>query len=379
MSGSVGPLGVSIEPWVPTSFDQAKESFKEKMKVLVEGGVDLISLETFGDISELQKGILVAKEVYPDITFIAMIIIKPDGQLPVGTSVEWSATKIKDWGVDAIGFNCSVGPQPIMSAVNKIKSIVNCPIVVQPNAGLPKLVDGRSIYMCTPEYMAEFTKHFLKEGVQFIGGCCGTSPQHIKSMAQAFRHQNEMRHSDMDKSGEFHHSQLVKPEAFCADGCQRVPLQEKSMWSAKIVAGEKVTSVKFLPPATVVPSKILERSKILKDAGVDAINIPDGPRASARMRAILTAVMIEKKIGIETVLHYTCRDRNLLGMQSDMMGSYAIGLRNMLLVTGDPPKLGNYPDAIGVFDVDAIGLTNMVNHLKGGEDLGGRPLVNRQL
>ena len=374
VAGSVGPLGVRIEPWGPTSFAEAQEAFKEQIRGLVDGGADAISLETFGDISELQQAIQAAQETAPDLPKIAMITISPEGQLPVGTPVEWAVTKIHDWGVDVIGFNCSVGPQPIMSAVKKIRDVVKCPIIVQPNAGLPKQVDGRTIYMCTPEYMAEFTKHFLEAGVQFVGGCCGTSPQHIKSMSQAFRHQKAMRHSDSDDKNEFTHAEVTSAGQPSAEGCERIPLEKKSKWAEKIAKGEMVSSVELLPPSSVLPDKILERSQILKDAGVDAINIPDGPRASARMSAILTAVMIEQKVGIETVLHYTCRDRNLLGMQSDMMGAHAIGLRNMLLVTGDPPKLGNYPDATGVFDIDAIGLTNMVNQLNGGVDLGARPI-----
>ncbi|SMF32285.1 bifunctional homocysteine S-methyltransferase/methylenetetrahydrofolate reductase [Pseudobacteriovorax antillogorgiicola] len=374
VAGSVGPLGVRIEPWGPTSFEEAKNSFKEQIKGLVDGGVDVISLETFGDISELQQAILASRELNPKMPVIAMITINPEGQMPVGTPAEWAIKKITEWGVDALGFNCSVGPQPIMSAVKKIQNTTRCPIVVQPNAGLPKQVDGRTIYMCTPEYMAEFTKHFLEAGVQFVGGCCGTSPQHIKSMAQAFRHQKAMRHSEGDLSPEFSSIEHTSSGDICAEGCERVPLEKKSKWAQKIANGQMVSSVELLPPSSVLPDKILERSKQLKDAGVDAINIPDGPRASARMSAILTSVMIEQKVGIETVLHYTCRDRNLLGMQSDMMGAHAIGLRNMLLVTGDPPKLGNYPDATGVFDIDAIGLTNMVHRLNGGLDLGGRPI-----
>lgn len=375
--GSVGPLGVLIEPWGPTSFQQAQEAYVEQIQGLVDGGVDAISLETFGEISELHQAIQAARKVAPQIPVIAMITITPDGKLPMGTPVDWAVKKIMDWKVDVLGFNCSVGPQPIMTVVKKVKSVVQCPLIVKPNAGLPKQVDGRTIYMCTPEYMAEYTKHFLEAGVQFVGGCCGTSPQHIKSMAQSFRHQKAMRHSESDSlSHEFsslEHTGSHDHDA-CAEGCQRLPLQEKSRWAQKIAQGQMVSSVELLPPSTVLPGKILERSTALKDAGVDAINIPDGPRASARMSAILTAVMIEQKVGIETVLHYTCRDRNLLGMQSDMMGAHAIGLRNMLLVTGDPPKLGNYPDATGVFDIDAIGLTNMVHQLNGGLDLGGRPI-----
>ncbi len=371
--GSVGPLGVRIEPWGPTSFQQACEAFKEQIRGLVEGGVDAISLETFGDLSELQQAIIAAKDVAPELPVLASITINLEGKLPIGTPCDWALAKIKEWGADVAGFNCSIGPQPIMTAVQRVKDQVDIPLIVQPNAGLPKQVDGRTIYMCTPEYMAEFTKHFLQAGVLFVGGCCGTTPLHIKSMSQAFRHQSAMRQAESASKGRAVVT-AAKSEETEAAGCERIPLQEKSRWSRKIAQDRMVTSVELLPPSSVLPDKILEKSRALKEAGVDAINIPDGPRASARMSAILTAVMIEQKVGIETVLHYTCRDRNLLGMQSDMLGAHAIGLRNMLLVTGDPPKLGSYPDATGVFDIDAIGLTNMVHRLNGGIDLGMRPI-----
>ncbi len=375
VAGSVGPLGVRIEPWGPTSFGEAREAFAEQILGLKEGGVDLISLETFADISELQQAIVAARSVAPELPLMAQITVNPEGLTPVGTPAEWAIKKVIEWGVDVAGFNCSVGPQPLLTLIQKIFPELTIPFSVQPNAGLPKEIDGRSIYMCTPEYMAEFTKHFLQTGVQFVGGCCGTSPEHIKAMSQAFRHQRAMRTAETivhrpRVSVEFAANEESKTQI----NCKPVPFKDKSRWSEKIARGERVTSVELLPPAGVVPTKILESSTRLKLAGVDAVNIPDGPRASARMSAILTAVMIEQKVGIETVLHYTCRDRNLLGMQSDMLGAHAIGLRNMLLVTGDPPKMGSYPNATGVFDIDAIGLTNMVSRLNGGIDLGSRPI-----
>ncbi len=369
VAGAVGPLGVRIEPWGPTSFAEAKAAFREQIHALVEGGVDVISLETFADITELQQAILAAREVNANIPVIAHLMINPDGKLPAGTPVEWAMKKLDEWQVDVLGLNCSVGPQPMMTAIEKIRSVTQKPISFQPNAGLPKRVEGRSIYMCSPEYMAEFAKNFLQAGVQFIGGCCGTSPDHIKAMANAMRHRTAMLTNEKPKNPRVE----VGNETTVSEA-QRLPLAQKSAWSRKIAAGEPVSSVELLPPAGVRAGDIIAKSRSLKEAGIDAINIPDGPRASARMSAILTAVMIEQQAGIETVLHYTCRDRNLLGMQSDMLGAHAIGLRNMLLVTGDPPKLGSYPDATGVFDVDAIGLTNMVHRLNGGIDLGGRSI-----
>jgi homocysteine S-methyltransferase len=376
VAGSVGPLGVRIEPWGPTSFDEARAAFRKQIEGLVAGGIDVVCLETFSDISEVQQAILAARDVDKELPIIAHLVINPDGSTPLGTPIEWAMKKLDEWQVDAVGLNCSVGPAPMMTAIPRIRTATQKPISFQPNAGLPKTVDGRQIYMSTPEYMAEFAKDFLQAGVQFVGGCCGTSAEHIRAMANAIRHHKAMSGGEQP-GGRFAAFATLKtkdglPEQ--AAEAPRVPAVEKSVWARKIAAGETVYSVELLPPPGVSPDKIIASSMALKAAGIDAVNIPDGPRASARMSAILTAVMIEQRADIETVLHYTCRDRNLLGMQSDMLGAHAIGLRNLLLVTGDPPKLGSYPNATGVFDVDAIGLTNMVHRLNGGIDLGGRSI-----
>lgn len=365
--GSVGPLGVRIEPFGPTSFDEAKGYFKKQIGALIEGGVDGISLETFSDISELQQAIQATRELSKDIPIIAYGVIREDGNTHLGTPLEWVIKKLDEWDVDVIGLNCSVGPVPMMNCVEKIKTLTKKPLSMKPNAGLPKLVDGRQIYMSTPEYMAHFAQEFFQAGVLMVGGCCGTSPEHIKAMS------NTMRYASATQGAEHKITdiKLLADDGEKPKALEKVPLRDKSKWSHGLATGEKVYSIELLPPNGIDPSKILERSQAIKDAGIHAINIPDGPRASARMSAVLTSVMIEQKIGIETVLHYTCRDRNLLGMQSDMLGAQAIGLRNMLLITGDPPKLGNYPDVTGVFDVDAIGLIHMVNHLNQGIDLGG--------
>lgn len=381
VAGSVGPLGVRIEPWGPTSFEEARQAFAEQIQALVSGGIEVISLETFSDISELQQAVEAAREVAPGIPVIAQIAINPDGKSLMGTPLEWAMKKLDEWDVDIVGLNCSVGPQPMMTALPKIRATTTRPLCLQPNAGMPKLVEGRTFYMSTPEYFAEFTKGFLQSGVSLIGGCCGTTPDHIRAMGNAFRHHAAMSSASSEKNSGAPRSRIEAAsgpgdtnDTSPQSGVQPVPAIEKSAWARKIASGDRVLSVELLPPAGVKTGKIIEQSKKLKAAGIDAINIPDGPRASARMSAILTAVMIEKRAGIETVLHYTCRDRNLLGMQSDMLGAHAIGLRNMLLVTGDPPKMGTYPNATGVFDIDAIGLTNMVSRLNRGLDLGGRPV-----
>ncbi len=374
VAGSVGPLGVRIEPWGPTSFDEARAAFRGQICGLVDGGIDVLCLETFSDISELHQAILASRDVDPKLPIIAHLVINPDGLTPIGTPLEWAMKKLDEWQVDVVGLNCSVGPAPMMTAIARIRSATARPISFQPNAGLPKTVDGRQIYMSTPEYMAEFAKDFLQAGVQFVGGCCGTGAEHIKAMANAIRHHKAMVNpADQSKFLALASTTNVKGTEAVTEA-PRIAAVDKSVWARKIAKGERVYSVELLPPQGVSPEKIIKSSAALKAAGIDAVNIPDGPRASARMSAILTAVMIEQRAEIETVLHYTCRDRNLLSMQSDMLGAQAIGLRNLLLVTGDPPKLGSYPNATGVFDVDAIGLTNMVHRLNGGIDLGGRSI-----
>lgn len=375
VGGSIGPLGVRIEPWGPTSFEEARSAFREQAAGLLAGGVDVILLETFSDISEIQQAILAVRDLAPEIPLIAHLVIDPEGVTPIGTPIEWAMKKLDDWQVDVVGLNCSVGPAPMMTAIARIRSATNKPICFQPNAGLPKEVEGRKIYMSTPEYMGEFAKDFLQAGVQFVGGCCGTTSLHIRAMANAIRHHSAMHQSEATaKVAEPTTAKVTIKVQDTLEGIARIAPSEKSRWARKIASGERVYSVELLPPQGVNPEKIISSSLELREAGIDAVNIPDGPRASARMSAILTAVMIEQRAKIETVLHYTCRDRNLLGMQSDMLGAHAIGLRNMLIVTGDPPKMGSYPNATGVFDVDAIGLTNMVHRLNGGIDLGGRSI-----
>jgi homocysteine S-methyltransferase len=240
----------------------------------------------------------------------------------------------------------------------------------QPNAGMPRDVSGRSMYMASAEYMATYAHHLVQAGAKIVGGCCGTTPEHIAAMVEGVRPlsprqarvpMKERRHSHPD----------VPPEN---PGVQPVPLAERSKWGRKIATGEFVTSVEIVPPRGVDASKMIRDTAALRDAGVDAVNVPDGPRAQSRMGALLCSILIEQQVGIETVIHYCCRDRNLLGMLSDLLGASAVGLRNLLLITGDPPKMGPYPNATAVFDIDAIGLTNLVSNLNHGLDPGGNAI-----
>jgi methionine synthase I (cobalamin-dependent)/5,10-methylenetetrahydrofolate reductase len=373
--GCVGPLGVPIEPFGPTSYGEARQIFEEQIGHLIEEGVDVISLETFDDLAQLKEAILASKTINPDIPIIAHVIMTPEGTLPYGTPIPWVMEQLELWQADVVGLNCSVGPGPMLSMVEKIKNSIRKPICIQPNAGLPKVVEGRQIYMSTPEYMAHYAKAFYQAGVRIIGGCCGSSPEHIRAMAASLRQAKAFhKGSQIFESRPQEKTQLSGGEPLHPSWTP-IPLKDKSLWSQKIAQGKQVLSVEILPPFGVDPSQIIKQATLLKEKGIDGINIPDGPRASSRMSAIMTAVMIQQQAGIEPVLHYTCRDRNLLGMQSDMLGAQAVGLRNMLLVTGDPPKMGSYPNATGVFDVDSIGLTQMVSRLNRGFDLGDRPIT----
>lgn len=366
VAGAIGPLGLRIEPYGPTSFDEAKEMFKEQASALLEGGVDLFVLETFSDISELRQAIRAVRELC-DLPIVAQMTILPDGNTSYGTTPEIFAARLDEWGADVVGLNCGVGPAIVLSAVEKMRSVTSKPLSAQPNAGLPRDVQGRQLYMCSPEYMAKYAKRLIQAGARFIGGCCGTTPAHIKQIADAVRAISPRRPRVFVQ-------ERRRIEELTPADIRVVPPEERSRWSRKIACGEFVTTVEVLPPKGCDASKTLEQIRLLKEAGVDAVNIPDGPRAQTRMSAMATALLVEREIGLETVLHYCCRDRNLLGMMSDLLGAAALGLRNLLLITGDPPKMGPYPDATAVFDIDSIGLTNMVNKLNHGLDLGNNPI-----
>ena len=367
VAGAIGPLDLRIEPYGPTSFDEAKEMFAEQISALLEGGVDLFVLETCSDLSEIQQAIKAVKELC-DLPIIAQMTIHTDGKTIFGADAEIITQRLDQYGADVIGLNCGVGPTHILTALEKMRAVTTKRLSAQPNAGLPRDVQGRQFYMCSPEYMSKFAKRFIKAGATFIGGCCGTTPKHIKLISDSVRAVSP-RQAKTAKPTETAKVIDLKPI-----DVQVVPAEDRSKWSRKIALGEFVTSVEVLPPKGCDAAKTLESIKLLVEAGVDAVNIPDGPRAQTRMSAQATAILVEREIGIEAVLHYCCRDRNLLGMMSDLLGAAALGLHNLLIITGDPPKMGSYPDATAVFDIDSIGLTNMVNKLNHGLDLGNNPI-----
>ncbi len=368
VAGAVGPLGLRIEPYGPTSFEEARQMFSDQVSALLEGGVDLFIVETFSDISELHQAILAVRELC-DLPLVAQVTIQMDGNTLFGATPEVFTKRLADWGADVIGLNCGVGPAIVLNAIEKMRAMTDKKLSAQPNAGLPRDVGGRQIYMCSPEYMAEYSRRIVQAGASFIGGCCGSTPAHIKMIADAIRQFHpRTQQVPVSETAKVSVRDLKPPEV------NVVPAEERSNWARKIATGEFVTTVEVLPPKGCNPWKTLDAIRLLKDAGVDGVNIPDGPRAQTRMGAMATALMVQKEIGIEPVLHYCCRDRNLLGMMSDLLGAAAMGLRNLLIITGDPPKMGPYPDATAVFDIDAIGLTNMVNKLNHGLDIGNNPI-----
>jgi homocysteine S-methyltransferase len=367
VAGAIGPLGLRLEPFGPTSFDEAREMFREQAAGLLEGGVDLFVLETFSELPMIEQAIRAVRGL-TDLPIVAQMTIQMDGKTLYGDAPEHFTARLDQLGVDVIGLNCGMGPNHLLNAIEKIRTLTDRKISAQPNAGLPRDVQGRQFYMGSPEYMAEFSRRFVQAGAGFVGGCCGTTPAHIKLMAEAIRSVSPRKIHAISQQHAASVAELT-PEDVSV-----VPVEDRSRWSGKIARGEFVTSVEVLPPKGCDAQKTLDSIRLLKQAGVDGVNIPDGPRAQTRMSAQATAVLVEREVGIEAVLHYCCRDRNLLGMMSDLLGAAALGLHNLLLITGDPPKMGPYPDATAVFDIDAIGLTNMVNKLNHGLDLGNNPI-----
>jgi homocysteine S-methyltransferase len=364
VAGAIGPLGLRMEPYGPTAREEARGFFREQAEALVEGGVDLFILETFADLEEIHQAILGVREA-SELPIVAQMVIREDGTTAFGSDVALLAERLGEWGAEVVGLNCSVGPSAMLSAAERLMAATSRPLVMQPNAGLPRQVDGRTMYMASPEYMASYAARMIRKGVRLIGGCCGTTPEHVAAMAGAVRMLSPAAEPRVVVS---------EPDAEGAVPRDPVPLPERSAWGRKLAAGEFLTTVEIVPPRGSNPEAMLDGVRLLKEAGVDGVNVPDGPRAQSRMGALATAILIQQRVGIEAVVHYCCRDRNLLGMLSDLLGAQALGLRNLLLITGDPPKMGPFPDATAVFDIDAIGLTNLVSRLNRGLDPGGNAL-----
>ncbi len=365
VAGALGPLGCELTEHGPMTRDEAARIFRQQGKALVETGIDILILETFSNTDELLVAINALADL-SDAPIIAQITVNERNETIYGERADQALARIA--GVEAVtvaGLNCSVGPSSMLTSLELIRNVTSKPISVQPNAGMPRSIEGRQLYMCTPEYMAEYAKRFFEKGARVIGGCCGTTPDHICEIVRSVR--------SLDKASARSRVAMTVPVGSGRETTltEPRPLAERSRLGAKLAAGEQITMIELTPPRGVDMTTILQKARRCGEAGVDAINIPDGPRASSRLSPMVTAVRIQQEAGIEAVLHFCCRDRNLIGMQSDILGASAIGLGNMLIVTGDPPKLGDYPDATGVFDMDSIALTGVIHNLNRGLDIGG--------
>jgi homocysteine S-methyltransferase len=364
VAGAIGPLGIRIEPWGKTGVDEAREYFREQAQALLDGGVDLFILETFRDLNEIGAAIDAVRSI-SDLPIVAQMTTEEDGNTLDGTPPERFAPELEKRGATIIGVNCAVGPGPMLETIERMEAVTPVKLSAQPNAGKPRDVEGRNIYLCSPEYMASYARRFILHNVRVVGGCCGTTPEHIRQIKAAVRGAHPQAESTTPRMTVRVGPPIVAPP---------VPREQKSHLARQLARGTFVLGVELLPPRGFESEPAIQRARELKRYGVDVVNIPDGLRSGARVSALALALLVEQQADIETVLHYACRDRNLLGIQSDLLGAHAIGLRNLLLITGDPGRVGDYPDATAVFDVDSIGLTNLVTRLNHGGDIGGQPI-----
>ena len=369
VGGSIGPTGVRLSPIGKMSPGEAYTAFREQATVLADEKVDLFLLETFNSLRELWQAFRACRSVAKDIPILAFMSFQydRDGTQLLGATPEEVAKTMTSWGADAIGVNCSNGPKAVLDAVKRMAQTTSLPIAAQPNAGMPQMVDGRKMYMSGPEYMAEYSRRFVQKGASLVGGCCGTTPDMIREIKSFLRSIDPLaRPEAVDIISE------EAPEAPVGD--TPIPAAERSEFAARLLSGKFCISVELDPPREMDPSRSVEGAAFLKENGIDVINIADGPRAMARMNPASLAQLVQQDSGMESVVHFCCRDRNLLGMQMDLLGNHALGLHNVLAVTGDPPKMGSYPDATAVFDIDSIGLIAFLSMMNRGLDFSGRPM-----
>ena len=371
VAGAIGPLGVRVEPWGKTGVDEAEDLFREQAQALLDGKVDLFILETFRDLNEIGAAIAAVRSIC-DLPIVAQMTTEEDGASLDGAPAEQFAPELIKRGANVVGVNCSVGPAPMLETVERISDIVDVWLAAQPNAGKPRDIEGRNLYLCSPEYMASYARRFIASGVRLVGGCCGTTPEHIRQIALVAKSMAPglARHAaGVDVKTQSSSMIASQPHAK-----PPVAREEKSALAKKLVNGGFVRAIELVPPRGHTSAGALKDATRLASRGVDVVTIPDGLRSGARMSALSMAVLVQQHAAVEALLQYSCRDRNLLGIQSDLLGAHAMGVRNVLGITGDVRNLGDIPDATAVFDVDSIGLTNVINRLNHGLDIGGQPI-----
>lgn len=367
VAGSIGPTGALLAPVGKIAPGEAYQAFREQAEVLIDAGADLIVLETFTHLAELWQAVRAVRSINRDQPIVAAMsfpFIGPDQMQIEGDTPETAARTVSGWGIDAFGTNCSNGPRGVQHVLERMMQVTNMKLVAMPNAGLPQVVEGRTLYLAAPEYMAEHARRFVQLGAGIVGGCCGTTPEMIKQMRSYVRSVTAERRTIAIEEGPQKKIPVAEPK----------PIAERSEFARRLYGQKFCVSVELDPPRGVDAQKAVEGAAMLLEAGIDVVNIADGPRAVARMGPSALAQLVRAHCPMESVVHYCCRDRNLLGMQMDLLGSNALGLRNILAVTGDPPKMGTYPDATAVFDIDSIGLISFIQMLNRGLDFSGQPV-----
>lgn len=355
IAGSIGP--------VPADSDRQLriEALSGQAQLLIDGGADFLIFESISNVIDLQDISEAVKSI--DAEWMPSFVMDADARLADDTPVEKVLQMLENSTPAAFGINCGTGPETTFEAVQKIVSMLNLPLVVQPGAGVPKNVDNRFMPMTTPEYFTTYALRYVNLGAKGVGGCCGISPEHISDMVRSLKPMTKMENSGALKV-EIKETDLLDP----------IPTAEKSSFGAKLVSGKFLKLIELTPPQGFDLTDTIAKARLCKDAGFDAINLPDGPRASCRISQVITAAEIQEKAGIETIIHCCGRDRNLISLQSMILGCMAKQISNILFITGDPPKLGNYPFSSGVFDVDSIGLVKLQSRLNRGIDAGGHAL-----
>lgn len=360
IGGSLGPTGKHLEPWGKLKAQEALGAFREQIEALLEGGVDLFIFETFSDLKEILLAVEACRQV-TDLPIIAEMTFTEEGMTLGGNSPEEVVRELSARPVEIIGANCSVGPQRLIEVLERMETLGERRLSAMPNAGFPRLVDGRYIYFSSPEYFAECTERFLRAGAWILGGCCGTTPAHIKAMQEVLNRVDGMTKVELQAAP----SKVERIEI--------VPAPRELSHFARKAGREFTVSVELDPPKGVSTQKIMEGARLLKENGIHVVNIADSPMARVRMSCIAMATLAQQ-IGLDVVMHFTCRDRNLMGLQSDLLGAHALGIRNILALTGDPPSVGDYPGVTAVYDVDSVGLVGILQSLNAGKDIAGNSI-----
>ncbi|MEZ4706492.1 MAG: bifunctional homocysteine S-methyltransferase/methylenetetrahydrofolate reductase [Caldilineaceae bacterium] len=373
IAGDIGPLGKRLQPVGPLTVAEAEEAFREQISVLWEAGADLLLFETFSDLDELSAAVRTAKALC-DLPIVASMTFAEDGLTPGGLTPSTVTERLLALGADLVGVNCSVGPAPMMHTLEAMHNAVGeARLSAMPNAGFPDRIDGRFSYPAGPEYFARHVTPFLDRGALLIGGCCGTTPRHTWAMRGALdawlaekKGLPHKPHTISITDGELPDMHVGMSSAYAAED-----KSEPTGLLRKIRAGKFVISVEVDPPRGFNAQKQIEGARHAKEMGADAVNVADSPMARVRMGAMSLCTMIQQQVGIETIIHFTTRDRSLMGLQSDLIGGRALGIRNVLALTGDPPSLGDNQESTAVYDVDSVGLVRIINQFNQGLDLAG--------